>query len=144
MSCSYNPDLDSDPYCEDGSLWSCNYFFYNKKENKMVFFTCCATRCVCVCACVRVCVRVCGVCVCVRACVCVRVCVCACVCVCVVFTCDTVECKLYIYKCPVCVFIIIYHTSSIHTFLPYVAGMHRSLSLGMSLTTHLHIYIVQL
>ena len=41
---SYNPDLDSDPYCEDGSLWSFNYFFYNKKENKMVFYTCCATR----------------------------------------------------------------------------------------------------
>ena len=41
---SYNPDLDSDPYCEDGSLWSFNYFFFNKKENKMVFFTCCATR----------------------------------------------------------------------------------------------------
>jgi hypothetical protein len=40
---SYNPDLDSDPYCEDGSLWSFNYFFFNKKENKMVFFTCCAT-----------------------------------------------------------------------------------------------------
>lgn len=40
---SYNPDLDSDPYCEDGTLWSFNYFFYNKKENKMVFFTCCAT-----------------------------------------------------------------------------------------------------
>ena len=42
--CSYNPDLDSDPYCEDGSLWSFNYFFFNKKENKMVFFTCCASR----------------------------------------------------------------------------------------------------
>ena len=84
---SYNPDLDSDPYCEDGTLWSFNYFFYNKKENKMVFFTCCATRCVCVC--VHVCVRVCVcvfvcvcVCVCARACVGTRahVCVCACVC----------------------------------------------------------------
>ncbi|NWT86109.1 MAF1 polymerase, partial [Lanius ludovicianus] len=29
--CSYNPDLDSDPFGEDGSLWSFNYFFYNKR-----------------------------------------------------------------------------------------------------------------
>lgn len=28
---SYNPDLDSDPFGEDGSLWSFNYFFYNKR-----------------------------------------------------------------------------------------------------------------
>ncbi|KAL2085529.1 hypothetical protein ACEWY4_018849 [Coilia grayii] len=30
---SYNPDLDSDPFGEEGSLWSFNYFFYNKKLN---------------------------------------------------------------------------------------------------------------
>ncbi|XP_042201293.1 repressor of RNA polymerase III transcription MAF1 homolog isoform X1 [Callorhinchus milii] len=37
---SYNPDLDSDPYGEEGSLWSFNYFFYNKKLKRIVFFTC--------------------------------------------------------------------------------------------------------
>ncbi|NXW09546.1 MAF1 polymerase, partial [Fregetta grallaria] len=38
--CSYNPDLDSDPFGEDGSLWSFNYFFYNKRLKRIVFFTC--------------------------------------------------------------------------------------------------------
>ncbi|XP_018431142.1 PREDICTED: repressor of RNA polymerase III transcription MAF1 homolog [Nanorana parkeri] len=38
--CSYNPDLDCDPFGEDGSLWSFNYFFYNKKLKRIVFFTC--------------------------------------------------------------------------------------------------------
>lgn len=37
---SYNPDLDSDPYGEEGCLWSFNYFFYNKKMKRIVFFTC--------------------------------------------------------------------------------------------------------
>ncbi|XP_066544741.1 MAF1 homolog, negative regulator of RNA polymerase III b [Amia ocellicauda] len=37
---SYNPDLDSDPYGEEGSLWSFNYLFYNKKLKRIVFFTC--------------------------------------------------------------------------------------------------------
>eukprot|EP00118_Oscarella_pearsei_P025445 m.308193 g.308193 ORF g.308193 m.308193 type:complete len:255 (+) comp43544_c0_seq1:216-980(+) len=37
---SYNPDLTSDPYGEEGSLWSFNYFFYNHKRNRMLFFTC--------------------------------------------------------------------------------------------------------
>ncbi|KAE8600067.1 hypothetical protein XENTR_v10017458 [Xenopus tropicalis] len=37
---SYNPDLDSDPFGEDGNLWSFNYFFYNKKLKRIVFFTC--------------------------------------------------------------------------------------------------------
>lgn len=36
---SYNPDLDSDPFGEEGSLWSFNYFFYNKKLKRIVFFT---------------------------------------------------------------------------------------------------------
>ncbi|KAJ7365016.1 RNA polymerase III-inhibiting protein maf1 [Desmophyllum pertusum] len=40
----YNPDLDSDPYGEEGSLWSFNYFFYNKKMKRIMFFTCRATR----------------------------------------------------------------------------------------------------
>jgi len=37
---SYNPDLTSDPFGEDGSLWSFNYFFFNKKLKRIVFFTC--------------------------------------------------------------------------------------------------------
>ncbi|XP_028409975.1 repressor of RNA polymerase III transcription MAF1 homolog [Dendronephthya gigantea] len=37
---SYNPDLSSDPYGEEGCLWSFNYFFYNKKMKRIVFFTC--------------------------------------------------------------------------------------------------------
>ncbi|CAH1780507.1 unnamed protein product [Owenia fusiformis] len=37
---SYNPDLASDPYGEDGSIWAFNYFFYNKKMKRIVFFTC--------------------------------------------------------------------------------------------------------
>lgn len=37
---SYNPDLASDPFGEEGSLWSFNYFFYNKKLKRVVFFTC--------------------------------------------------------------------------------------------------------
>ncbi|XP_074603717.1 repressor of RNA polymerase III transcription Maf1 [Brevipalpus obovatus] len=41
---SYNPDLNSDPYAEDSCLWSFNYFFYNKKFKRIVFFTCCAYR----------------------------------------------------------------------------------------------------
>jgi len=41
---SYNPDLNSDPYGEEGCLWSFNYFFYNKKMKRNVFFTCCASR----------------------------------------------------------------------------------------------------
>ncbi|XP_053401640.1 repressor of RNA polymerase III transcription MAF1 homolog isoform X2 [Mercenaria mercenaria] len=37
---SYNPDLSSDPFGEDGCIWSFNYFFYNKKLKRIVFFTC--------------------------------------------------------------------------------------------------------
>lgn len=41
---SYNPDLDSDPFGEEGSLWSFNYFFYNKRLKRIVFFTCRSIR----------------------------------------------------------------------------------------------------
>ena len=44
IDCSYNPDLNSDPYGEEGCLWSFNYFFYNKKMKRIVFFTCRASR----------------------------------------------------------------------------------------------------
>lgn len=37
---SYNPDLTSDPYGEDGCVWSFNYFFYNKRLKRIMFFTC--------------------------------------------------------------------------------------------------------
>ncbi|XP_072013738.1 repressor of RNA polymerase III transcription MAF1 homolog [Amphiura filiformis] len=40
---SYNPDLESDPFGEEGVLWSFNYFFYNKKLKRILFFTCRAT-----------------------------------------------------------------------------------------------------
>ncbi|GBP87005.1 Repressor of RNA polymerase III transcription MAF1 homolog [Eumeta japonica] len=37
---SYNPDLTSDPFGEPGCLWAFNYFFYNRKLKRIVFFTC--------------------------------------------------------------------------------------------------------
>eukprot|EP00128_Syssomonas_multiformis_P015281 Colp12_sorted_trinity150504_noHs@34386 len=37
---TYIPALDADPYADEGSLWSFNYFFYNKKLNRLLFFTC--------------------------------------------------------------------------------------------------------
>mmetsp|Transcript_24008 Transcript_24008/g.33659 ORF Transcript_24008/g.33659 Transcript_24008/m.33659 type:complete len:225 (-) Transcript_24008:132-806(-) len=37
---SYIPDLDSDPYAEQGNIWSFNYFFFNRKLKRVVFFTC--------------------------------------------------------------------------------------------------------
>ena len=41
---SFNPDMTSDPYGEPGCLWSFNYFFYNKKMKRIVFFTCRAVK----------------------------------------------------------------------------------------------------
>ncbi|XP_033124762.1 repressor of RNA polymerase III transcription MAF1 homolog [Anneissia japonica] len=40
---SYNTDLESDPFGEEGVLWSFNYFFYNKKLKRILFVTCRAT-----------------------------------------------------------------------------------------------------
>ena len=37
---SYNPDLDSDPYGDEGCMWSLNFFFYNVKMKRILFFTC--------------------------------------------------------------------------------------------------------
>lgn len=37
---SYNPDLCSDPFGEDGCLWSFNFFFYNRKLKRVLFFSC--------------------------------------------------------------------------------------------------------
>ncbi|UYV69598.1 MAF1, partial [Cordylochernes scorpioides] len=36
--CSYNPELE--PFGDEGCLWTFNYFFYNKKLKRIVFFTC--------------------------------------------------------------------------------------------------------
>ncbi|CAG4998273.1 unnamed protein product [Parnassius apollo] len=44
---SYSPDLASDPFGEPGCLWTFNYFFYNKKLKRIVFFTCRAMSPVC-------------------------------------------------------------------------------------------------
>lgn len=41
---SYMPDLASDPFGEDGCLWSFNYFFYNRRLKRIVFFTCRAIK----------------------------------------------------------------------------------------------------
>lgn len=37
---SYNPDLTSDPFSEDGSIWYFNYFIYNKKMKRIVYLMC--------------------------------------------------------------------------------------------------------
>ncbi|XP_002730978.1 repressor of RNA polymerase III transcription MAF1 homolog [Saccoglossus kowalevskii] len=37
---SYNPDLECDPFGEGGVLWSFNYFFYNKKMKRILFYSC--------------------------------------------------------------------------------------------------------
>ncbi|RUP45883.1 Maf1 regulator-domain-containing protein [Jimgerdemannia flammicorona] len=36
---SYNPDMDDDPNGEEGSIWSLNYFFFNRNLKRMVFFS---------------------------------------------------------------------------------------------------------
>jgi hypothetical protein len=35
---SYNPDRESDPFGEDGCLWAFNYFWYNRKLKRILFF----------------------------------------------------------------------------------------------------------
>lgn len=39
---SYIPDMSEDPF-SDGSLWSFNFFFFNKELKRIVYFTCVAT-----------------------------------------------------------------------------------------------------
>nr|AKF43416.1 transcription regulator [Monsonia emarginata] len=38
---SYNPDSDVDPFLERGSIWSFNFFFYNRKLKRVVSFRFC-------------------------------------------------------------------------------------------------------
>lgn len=40
---SYNPDMESDPFSEEGSLWSFVLFFHNRRMKRVVFFSCVAT-----------------------------------------------------------------------------------------------------
>lgn len=37
---SYKAELDSDPFAEDGNVWSFNFFFYNKRRKKILYFSC--------------------------------------------------------------------------------------------------------
>eukprot|EP01089_Gocevia_fonbrunei_P009446 TRINITY_DN21752_c0_g1_i1.p1 TRINITY_DN21752_c0_g1~~TRINITY_DN21752_c0_g1_i1.p1 ORF type:complete len:226 (+),score=28.44 TRINITY_DN21752_c0_g1_i1:116-793(+) len=37
---SYIPEPDADPFNEEGIIWCFNYFFYNKKQKKVLFFMC--------------------------------------------------------------------------------------------------------
>lgn len=39
---SYKGEIEGDPFDAEGSLWSFNYFFYNKKLKRILFFTCAA------------------------------------------------------------------------------------------------------
>ncbi|KAG9285799.1 hypothetical protein G9A89_013224 [Geosiphon pyriformis] len=36
---SFEPDMDWDPNTEEGVIWSFNFFFYNKKMKRILFFT---------------------------------------------------------------------------------------------------------
>eukprot|EP00249_Psilotum_nudum_P014915 c25065_g1_i2 orf=605-1291(-) len=40
---SYMPDFEADPFAERGTIWSFNYFFYNWKLKRILYFSC---RCV--------------------------------------------------------------------------------------------------
>jgi len=37
---SYVPDMGTDPLAEEGSIWSFNYFFFNRKLKRIILFTC--------------------------------------------------------------------------------------------------------
>jgi len=41
---SYIPDIASDPFTEEGTIWSFNYFFYNRILKRIIYFTCRATN----------------------------------------------------------------------------------------------------
>lgn len=36
----YQSDLDTDPFGEQASIWSFNYFFYNRKMKRILYFSC--------------------------------------------------------------------------------------------------------
>eukprot|EP00164_Ancoracysta_twista_P001625 GFYU01002131.1.p1 GENE.GFYU01002131.1~~GFYU01002131.1.p1 ORF type:complete len:230 (+),score=45.08 GFYU01002131.1:443-1132(+) len=35
---SYSPDMDEHPFSDEGMLWCLTYFFYNRKQKKLLFF----------------------------------------------------------------------------------------------------------
>ncbi|KAK9806520.1 hypothetical protein WJX73_006429 [Symbiochloris irregularis] len=37
---TYKSDGDTDPFGEKGNIWAFNYFFYNKKQKKIAYFSC--------------------------------------------------------------------------------------------------------
>mmetsp|Transcript_16572 Transcript_16572/g.39335 ORF Transcript_16572/g.39335 Transcript_16572/m.39335 type:complete len:189 (+) Transcript_16572:289-855(+) len=37
---TYNSDLESDPFGEKGNVWSFNFFFYNKRLKRILYFAC--------------------------------------------------------------------------------------------------------
>mmetsp|Transcript_7617 Transcript_7617/g.21675 ORF Transcript_7617/g.21675 Transcript_7617/m.21675 type:complete len:231 (-) Transcript_7617:92-784(-) len=37
---TYNSDHETDPFGEKGNVWSFNYFFYNKKLKRILYFSC--------------------------------------------------------------------------------------------------------
>ena len=37
---SYKSDLENDPFGEKGGVWSFNYFFYNRKQKRILYFSC--------------------------------------------------------------------------------------------------------
>lgn len=42
---SYNPDCDADPFLEKGAIWSFVFFFYNRKQKRVVsFHFCCLSN----------------------------------------------------------------------------------------------------
>lgn len=36
----YQGDMEGDPFADPGNLWAFNYFFYNKKSKRIVYFSC--------------------------------------------------------------------------------------------------------
>jgi hypothetical protein len=36
----YHGDMEGDPFADPGNLWAFNYFFYNKKSKRIVYFSC--------------------------------------------------------------------------------------------------------
>mmetsp|Transcript_3951 Transcript_3951/g.7977 ORF Transcript_3951/g.7977 Transcript_3951/m.7977 type:complete len:273 (+) Transcript_3951:46-864(+) len=41
---TYVPEVQGDPFSDDGVLWSFNYFFCSRKEKKILYFTCITRR----------------------------------------------------------------------------------------------------
>jgi hypothetical protein len=36
---SYMPDVEGDPFADVGTIWSFNFFFYNKKQKRILYFS---------------------------------------------------------------------------------------------------------